>query len=685
MQPVNGFFGHIQKNHARSLIMFMGFMLSMHITVATIMSIPFPFWRHIPAVFDDPIGYVQTMGLMVTALNFIIFVLFYFGQTFLLKWTIGFEPLTLNNNPRLHNITQNLATMAGIPMPQLDYIPTPALNSFASGLSKHNAHIIVTQGLLDALDDDELAAVIAHEIAHIKNGDMHMMAVANAAIGSIKSVNFINPMKFTFFKRIPPIGFILGFPILFPVFILVIFYSFIMQLTSLIASATKYVISSSREYIADAEAVRLTHNPAALVSALSKIHGRSNLHCNNTIANAMMIDGPTTGKDASHPPIQIRMEKLAQLSGSMIHGTGMRRDTRQRSLASHNGNAYAPVPYGQGASSAPSFAQGFGRVAPITRSNIRDYIPASADYAAYQGKTFKTEEPESLFDRISLGDDGEFGLDQPVRWAIIAVLSVYLANKFYHKAKTPPTAVPQHIETVFDYTPAFVTFDLKSDGLVTISQPTSKVFMDVHNHGKKYNIGWVGPGEGILFHDANQNKHMDGFSELVTFEYGRAKIAKSFEMLRKFDSNHDGVITRKDTDFPNLMLWRDRGIDGKYEPNEGSSLSELGITSLVLRATQFETSEGRTLDTKTKLIRKGRYVHDVDRVSKPIRDMAGGRIYMTSFETDMTQYKTADGKLVKQPLPDMNTGQTVNPSIQIAQTQSSSSQPPKLRLIRSRP
>ena len=185
MQPVNGFFGHIQKNHARSLIMFMGFMLSMHITVATIMSIPFPFWRHIPAVFDDPIGYVQTMGLMVTALNFIIFVLFYFGQTFLLKWTIGFEPLTLNNNPRLHNITQNLATMAGIPMPQLDYIPTPALNSFASGLSKHKAHIIVTQGLLDALDDDELAAVIAHEIAHIKNGDMHMMAVANAAIGSI--------------------------------------------------------------------------------------------------------------------------------------------------------------------------------------------------------------------------------------------------------------------------------------------------------------------------------------------------------------------------------------------------------------------------------------------------------------------------------------------------------------------
>ena len=60
---VNGFFGHIQQNHFRSMVMFSGFMLSMHIAIATILSIPFPFWRDIPAVFDDPIGYVKTMWL----------------------------------------------------------------------------------------------------------------------------------------------------------------------------------------------------------------------------------------------------------------------------------------------------------------------------------------------------------------------------------------------------------------------------------------------------------------------------------------------------------------------------------------------------------------------------------------------------------------------------------------------
>jgi len=449
---------------------------------------------------------------MVTAINFIIFILFYFGQSFLLKWTVGFEPLSVNHCQRAHNITQELATIAGIPVPQLDYIPTPALNSFASGLSKHNAHIIVTQGLLDALDDDELAAVIAHEIAHIKNGDMHMMAVANAAIGSIKTINLINPMKMTFFKHIPPIAFILGFPILLPVFILVVFYSFVMQLTSLITSVTAYVISSSREYIADAEAVSLTHNPAALVSALSKIHGRSNLHCKNIIASSMMIDGPASGKKASHPPMQLRIQKLAELSGSMIHGTGVRKDTRQRSLKANHGSAYGTASYNNG-NTSPSFAQGFSRSAHVTPVNVRDYIPASADYAAHKGKTYKTEESQSLLDRLTDGNDAEFGLDKSARWAMILVLSLYVANIFHEKSQEPAALSPQYASPVHatpDRTPAYVAFDLKNDGLVTIDESNSKVFLDIHNDGKQYKVGWIGPGEGLLFHDANQNNRMDG-------------------------------------------------------------------------------------------------------------------------------------------------------------------------------
>ena len=640
MLTVNGFFGHIQKNHCRSLIMFMGFMLSMHIAVATIMSIPLPIWQHIPAIFSDPIAYFKAVGVIVTAFNFIVFILFYYTQSFMLRWTLGFEPLSLNHCPRIHNITRDLASLAGIPMPQLDYIPVPMLNAFASGRSKNDAHIIVTQGLLEALDDDELAAVIAHEIAHIKNGDMHMMAVANAAIGSIRSINFINPMKMSFFKHIPPIIFLIGFPLFIPLFILVVFYSFILQLTSLITNLTSYVIASSREYIADAEAVALTHNPAALVSALSKIHGRSTLHCKNSIASSMMIDGPVTGANASHPPMQMRIEKLTQLSGSMIHGSGIRKDTRQRSLRANNGSAYGAALYGGGNAAnsfAPaSFAQGFSRKPHISPRNIREYIPDSADYAAYQGRTFKAEQSASIFDRIAKDNDAEFGLDQKARWAIIAVLAVFVVNKITIKFQKAEPVIVESIAPAPERTPIFVTFDLNHDGLETIKQSSSKVRFDIHDDGQHHLIGWLGPKEGFLFHDANRNKRMDGINELVTLNYIDARRAKNFQMLKQFDSNNDRQLSPKDSEFAHLMIWRDLDGNGKFKVHEGATLNELGITRLGFRATRFGTQDGWLMqESNTQLLLKGKYTHDPEKALKPIGNMAGGKIYMTSFEVNL--------------------------------------------------
>ncbi len=434
MLAVNGFFGHAQKNHFRSVFMFVGFMLSMHITVAALLSIPFPFWNHLPVLFSEPLEYVIEMGPLVTAVNFVIFTLFYFCHIQLLKWTVGFEPVSWQACPRLHQITQNLANTAGIKMPKLDYIASPALNAFACGLTPASAHIVVTQGLLDGLDDEELEAVIAHEIAHIKNGDMHMMAVANAAIGSIRTINFINPMKLKFLgylTKIPPIFIIFLFPfvmILGVLLILLVFYAFILQLASVIANATRLVISSSREFIADADAVQLTHNPAALISALNKIHGRSFVHGTGELSRAMMIDGPTTGRMASHPTIRERITKLYDLSGSMVHGTGVRKDTRTQSLQAYGGDAYGHSGYaGSNIAPARSFSFGFSGQAQAQTSprNVRAYIPDSKDYAGLERPVHIEEEPESIFDRISFGDDdGEYGLGRPVRWAMIFVLAV---------------------------------------------------------------------------------------------------------------------------------------------------------------------------------------------------------------------------------------------------------------------
>ncbi len=413
----------------------------MHLAIGTILSIPLPLWDHIPALFDRPVAYFQTAGLMVTLVSIFLFGLFYLGHTFFLRLSIGFEPVHWQVCPRLHSITTELAGIAGIPTPKLEYISSPFLNAFACGLSVNSAHIVVTQGLLDALDDEELKAVIAHEIAHIKNGDMHMMAVANSAIGSIQLINFLNPMKLTFMKgvmdAIPtpiliPILFFI-WPIVLILGLLIVFYSCILQFVSLLASSTRYVISSSREYIADAEAVRLTHNPAALVSALSKITGRSHIAEVKGIAANMMIDGPSTGKNASHPPIRTRMDKLIGLSGSMVYGTGTRMDTRGQSLARFGGNAF-------GYSSSPTgakptcFKSGF-RPQDIQRptTKIRDFIPNSPDYSEDTGYRESQYESESIFDRISKGNDAEFGVDRTMRWVFIILLSML----FYSNMQNP--------------------------------------------------------------------------------------------------------------------------------------------------------------------------------------------------------------------------------------------------------
>ena len=684
---VNGFFGHIQQNHFRSMVMFSGFMLSMHIAIATILSIPFPFWRDIPAVFDDPIGYVKTMWLWVTAFNFLVFTLFYYGQSYFLKLTIGFKPLTPNSCPRVYAITQNLAGVAGIPVPQIDYIPSPALNSFATGLTKNSAHIVITQGLLDALDDDELAAVIAHEIAHIKNGDMHMMAVANAAIGSIKSINLINPMKFSFVKRIPPLGLFLGLPILLPVLILAAFYSFVMQLTSLIANATRYVISSSREYIADAEAVRLTHNPAALVSALSKIHGRSDIHCKNAIANAMMIDGPTTGKDASHPTIKTRIDKLAQLSGSMIYGSGVRKDTRARSLQAYNGDAYGAQAYRGQSTGAPTFAQGFGR-RPVNPSIIHDVIPSSADYAAYQGPAYRPDESGSVFDRVSEGNDGEYGLGKTARWVIIILLSVYAGNTLLTKARKAKEPKRISYSKIIKRSPAYVTLDLKGSGLWTVGQYQSKAYLNIHDKEKKHRTGWLGSGAGFLFHDRNRNKRLDGLEEVVQMDLEQAQRSSNFYMLKKFDDNGDGFIDKRDREFSQFMVWQDYGKDGIYESNEGKTLSELGIARLNLSASAFKNADGaeqlkgRVIASKALLIRQGTFTRDETRTQRSLIDGTEGKLFMTSFEIDVSRYKAENGEIIIDK-PETEAKPETQPtsvkSAKLSQNTSKDLKPPQLR------
>src|SRR5690606_20957276 len=80
--------------------------------------------------------------------------------------------------PRLYNVLENLCISRGIPMPALPIIETPALNAYAAGLKEGEYVIAVTRGLMETLSDDELEAVLGHELTHIRNRDTQLMVIA---------------------------------------------------------------------------------------------------------------------------------------------------------------------------------------------------------------------------------------------------------------------------------------------------------------------------------------------------------------------------------------------------------------------------------------------------------------------------------------------------------------------------
>jgi Zn-dependent protease with chaperone function len=322
MLRVNGFYGHVKSNDFRSLVMFSGFILAFQLAAATVMVVPLLFFDggHVP--LWNLGGYFTRYGIYIMLISITVF-----GMQFMLyeqatRASSRFYYIDRRTHPRVVNLVEQQAIAAGLPMPKVAMIDSHARNAFACGITAANSVVVVTRGLAEALDDDELKAVIAHEIAHIANGDIRLMAAANIMMRNLLYVQRINPLRVNSNKKV------LMMVVLPPFLMLVMFAGFVNHVATMCARASRLLISSSREFVADAEAVRLTHNPAALISALRKIEGRSLVDGIDPEADSMMIDGASEGAMATHPSITERIAVLTRLSGSMAFDIGVRKDTR---------------------------------------------------------------------------------------------------------------------------------------------------------------------------------------------------------------------------------------------------------------------------------------------------------------------------------------------------------------------
>src|SRR2546430_7519384 len=126
-------------------------------------------------------------------------VIAYFFHQNMIDAITGGESVTRQQRPRLYNLLENLCISRGIPMPKLKVMDSPALNAFASGLNRRQYAVTVTTGLLKALNDQEIEAVLGHELTHIKNGDVQLMVVAVIIAGV---VGFFGELFFRLFTNL---------------------------------------------------------------------------------------------------------------------------------------------------------------------------------------------------------------------------------------------------------------------------------------------------------------------------------------------------------------------------------------------------------------------------------------------------------------------------------------------------
>ena len=218
-------------------------------------------------------------------------------------------------NPELYHIVENLCITAGLLMPKIYLIDEPALNAFATGRNQKNAVLVVTQGLLQALDRTELEGVISHELSHIGNRDILLQTIVVVLVGTISMIAHIF-VRGRFFSgksnndegggQIKAILMLVGL-----VFLI---------LSPFIAKLIQLAISRKREYLADASGALLTRYPEGLASALEKISKNPiPLKIANQATAHLYISNPLKNKGLSklfstHPPVEERIKRLREMS-----------------------------------------------------------------------------------------------------------------------------------------------------------------------------------------------------------------------------------------------------------------------------------------------------------------------------------------------------------------------------------
>ncbi len=267
-----------------------------------------------------------TGGLVVALVVWALMSLFaYFQGDSLLLTMSRARKISHDDHPRLYNVVEEMKIASGLEkVPDIYIIDDPALNAFATGRNPNRASVAITSGLLQKLNRDELQGVIAHEISHIRNRDVLLMAMCSVLLGTIVILawygsRFLIFGSMTGSRRNSSSGGGGQAQII----ILVVALVF-MILAPIMAQFIYLAISRKREYLADASSALYTRYPEGLAAALEKLGASTGqLKAANQATAPMYIVNPFRKKgikasdlSSTHPPISERIRILRAMAGA---------------------------------------------------------------------------------------------------------------------------------------------------------------------------------------------------------------------------------------------------------------------------------------------------------------------------------------------------------------------------------
>jgi heat shock protein HtpX len=324
-----GLYTHIQSNKRRSIALLIGLFVLVYVLVfagALLAEALTSHYSYNAGPYDNPplayliraaeFDFLKALPFATAGTILWIVIAYKFHQS-MIDAVTGARVVSRAEEPQLYNLLENLCISRGITTPTLRVADDDALNAFATGLNDKQYSITVTRGLIKTLDDQEIEAVLGHELTHIRNGDVRMLVIAVVIAGVIA---FFGEMVFRIFfqnmlwggrrssreegKGGAGIAIVIALAIIAVVWVLSI--------------VIRFALSRQREYLADAGSVELTKNPDAMISALRKIEGRGEIPGATSAVMEMCIDNPREGFSNifdTHPPVEKRIEALVKFAG----------------------------------------------------------------------------------------------------------------------------------------------------------------------------------------------------------------------------------------------------------------------------------------------------------------------------------------------------------------------------------